>query len=194
MTQNQPHPQMRIVGRCLFIFAVVSLITAFILSVLGGTDKLRENVPADGGIIGPFHIEEGNTVLRANVHQNLPVNQWSFVTLALLDSQKQYLTGFGEGFWDEDGYDSDGYYWREAEESYEAKVTVAQPGDYYLEVTPESNLSASQVSGTPISVQVATLGFSPIPHMATGIIALIAYVVLRFFSRSSSTLDLLREH
>ncbi|BES70500.1 hypothetical protein RE428_15180 [Marinobacter nanhaiticus D15-8W] len=193
MTQNQPLPQINVVGRCLFAFAVASLITAFILSLPGGTQKLAESVPADGGIVGPFHIEEDDTILRANVRQNLPVNQWSFVTLSLLDSQKRYLTGFGEGFWDEDGYD-EGYYWREAEESYEAKVTVAKPGDYYLQVTPESNLSPNQISSSPINVQVATLGFSPIPHMAIGILALIAYFVLRFFRKSGSTLDLLREH
>lgn len=194
MTQNQPLPKLRLIGRCLFFFAALSLITAFVLSLLGGTQKVYEKVPADGGIVGPFHIEEGNTILHASIHQNLPVNQWSFVSLSLLDSQKKYLTGFGEGFWDEEGYDADGYYWRESEESYEAKITVAEPGDYYLEVTPESNLSSEQMSSNPIGVTVETLGFSPIPHMAAGILALIAYVVLRFFSKSGSTLDLIREH
>lgn len=186
--------QKAIIRRLLFLFAALSLFTSLVINLAGGQPKVSDTVLAAGGTLGPIHIDEPNTILRVRVRQNLPLNHWSFVTLELLDDQKRYLTGFGDEFWSEDGYDSDGYYWRESEGTYKARVTVPKAGDYYLKVKPESNLSSGQKRTGNIAVSVKTASFSPIPHLAAGIIAIIAWFVLGFIGGGTSPLAALREH
>ena len=58
-------------------------------------------------------------------------NDWSAVTGNVLDQDKNYLFGFGQEFWKESGYDSDGR-WTESKTKYDMKVTLPK-GIYYLE-------------------------------------------------------------
>lgn len=92
-------------------------------------------------VMGPYKIDDANTILHAKVEQRMPLNTWSNVTISLLNAKKQYLTGFGDGFWHEDGRDAEGYYWNQQVNSYEAKLVVNKPGEYYLKVSPESDFS-----------------------------------------------------
>lgn len=185
MPSNPKMPKKRIVSRLLLAFAALSLVTSFFLSFSGEEQILAETVPSTGGTIGPFEIEEAGTVLTARVRQTLPVNTWSSVSLGLLNAQKQYLIGFGDGLWHEQGYD-EGYYWNEAVSAFEGTVTIAEPGQYYLEATPESNLSAIQQRNNPIRVTASTQGFSSIPHFGAGIVALIAGLLLNFFGKGTA--------
>lgn len=135
-------------------------------------------------VMGPYKIDDANTILHAKVEQRMPLNTWSNVTISLLNAKKQYLTGFGDGFWHEDGRDAEGYYWNQQVNSYEAKLVVNKPGEYYLKVSPESDFSRREKNNGMIKVTFSTLGFSYVPHFAAGVLALIAAIVLRFFSSS----------
>lgn len=156
-------------------FGVLCLLTAFFLGFVASEKLLYETVPASGGVVGPFAIEEDGTVLDIEVHQNLPLQTWSFVTLSLLDQNKQWLIGFGDEFWHESGYD--GGSWEQAQADYEATVTVPKRGKYYLKVKPQTNMSKVSASQGSIYVKLTTRGFSTIPHFATGIIAIILSLI-----------------
>lgn len=161
-------------------FGVLCLLTSFFLGFVASDKILSDYVPASGGIIGPFTIEEGGTVLDVTVSQQLPMQTWSFVSIALLDEDKQWLIGFGGEFWHEEGYD-DGYYWNQADSQYQATVTVPEDGRYYLQIKPDTDMQPAQVADSTIFVEATTRGFSTIPHFAAGILAIIAAFGLLFF-------------
>lgn len=166
-------------------FGALSLATAFVLSFAGSEQILRETVGPRGGTLGPFVIGEDNTVLTAKVNQRLPLGSWSFVTLALLNAQKEYLIGFGGEFWHEAGVGSEGYRWEQADDGYEASLTVPEDGRYYLDVKPENNLPPAAAKGNAITVTLTTRGFSTIPHFAAGIIAVLIGLLLSFIGKGS---------
>ncbi|MDN5862179.1 MAG: hypothetical protein L0H19_01895 [Salinisphaera sp.] len=161
-------------------FGVICLITAFFLSFIASDQLLLDKVPATGGVVGPFTIKEDGTVLVAEVSQSLPLQTWSFVSLALLDQKKQWLIGFGNEFWHEAGYD--GGRWEQAVSSYEATLTIPKDGQYYMQVKPENNMRPAAAAGNEITVRLTTRGFSTIPHFAAGMIAIIAGLILSFVS------------
>lgn len=173
-------PAMLSISRSLFGFAALCLLTSLILSLFDGSDLLQETVGSKGGEIGPFSIKKDNTVLIANVYQNIPRDHWSFIGLELLDSNRNYLTGFGDELWSEDGYDSEGYYWQESDKDYSAKVTVNKAGTYYLKVTPDNNFKPEQQRSKDINITLKTQSLSTIPHFAAAIISLILALILNF--------------
>lgn len=150
-------------------FGALCLVTAFFLSFAGGETLVdKQAVPASGGVVGPFTIEEGGTVLDVEVEQTLPLQTWSYVSLGLLNENKQWLIGFGGEFWHEAGRG-----WEEADREYEATLTIPDDGRFYLQVKPDTDMSARQAKGNPIYVEVATQGFSTIPHFGAGILAIL---------------------
>lgn len=165
------------VGLALIAFAIVSLITSFFLNHIGTTQLFKDHVSGQGATLGPIHIAQDGTTLAVAVRQPLPTNSWSFLTFSLLDENKRYLTGFGDGLWDETGVDG-GYSWHEADETFSAKITVPDDGTYYLALKPESSLPAQKLAQHSIFVTVTAQSYSPIPHLAAGIIALIVGVLL----------------
>lgn len=174
-------PSLLIISRSLFVFAALCLFTSLIMSLSSGTKLLGDTVKNSGGELGPFTINEDNTVLYADVYQNIPRNRWSFVSLELLDKNRNFLTGFGDELWSADGYDSEGYYWQESDKNYSAKVTVNKAGTYYLNVNPDNNFKASKQDNKDINIQLYTQSQSTIPHFAAAIIALILAMFLNFF-------------
>ena len=145
--------------------------------------SFKETLPPDGGTIGPIEIEKPNTVLSVSVTQDIQTdNEWSTVIGELLDEKKNYLMGFSKEFWKESGYDSDGR-WTEKEVNYESRLTVPDPGQYFLQFSSER----SEKVNTSILVEVSEKVGSSLPAVVAGILALIIGVVLRivgsFFRR-----------
>lgn len=161
-------------------FGVVCLVTSFALGFVASKVVLTDQVPAIGGIVGPFAIAKNGTVLTVDVSQSLPLRAWSFVSVALLDARKQWLIGFGDEFWHESGND-DGY-WEEADTHYEATLTIPEDGRYYLQVKPENNMPPNAATGNVITVRATTRRFSTVPHFAVGMVAVILGLILSFVS------------
>lgn len=156
----------------LIVFGVVCLITAGFFSISRGT-SIQKNLPLEGGIVGPIEVKKDTTVYLIRVFQFIRNdNDWSAVTGNVLDQDKNYLFGFGQEFWKESGYDSDGR-WTESKTKYDMKVTLPK-GTYYLEF--ETDRSPGVDSG--ISVSVSKKMGSSLPFLIAGILALILGVVM----------------
>jgi hypothetical protein len=156
----------------LVVFGVVCLITAGFFSISRGT-SIQKDLPLEGGIVGPVEVKTDNTVYLIKVFQYIRKdNDWSAVTGNVLDQDKNYLFGFGQEFWKESGYDSDGR-WTESKTKYDMKVTLPK-GTYYLEFETDRTPGID----TGISVSVSKKMGSSLPFLAAGILALIIGVVM----------------
>ncbi|SMC71010.1 hypothetical protein SAMN05880593_10554 [Rhizobium sp. RU36D] len=145
------------------------------------TDPIEpgETVAArDFALIGPFKIHDSGQVVKVQISTNILVNRWSFVEAELLDNQKEYLFSFGKELWHETGND-DGV-WEEADEAYEMKFTVAEPGDYYLKIKTQGDYTPGV-----ITVSVASTVGSSVPHFAFGVITLVIGLVLNEVSNGT---------
>ena len=172
----QALPAKSIVVRLLMGFAALSLFTAFVLTLFGGDQILTKSVPARNTTLGPLKITEASTILDVKVTQALSLGAWSDVNITLEDAREKPLTGFGDEFWHQQGYDAEGYYWNQSKGRYRTRIVVDKPGTYYLGVSVDDNLARPRGSDNPITVRVARGGFSYIPHFAAGLIALIAAI------------------
>lgn len=180
--------------RLLLAFGIICLATAWTMTVLDTSQLRRDRVPSDGGLIGPFKVDQPNTIVRLGVSQHVPLNHWSTVNIALLDKDKKYLTGFGEGFWHEEGIDSEGYYWRESDTDYTSNLTIPKPGEYYLQVSTEDDFDKTGNRSFPIVVEVSVAGYSEVPHVAAGSTALIVALLLMLWRVGRHLRDLAEEN
>ncbi len=89
----------------------------------------------------------------------------------MLDNQKEYLFSFGKELWHETGNDDGAL--GEADEAYEMKFTVAEPGDYYLKIKTQGDYTPGV-----ITVSLASTVGSSVPHFAFGVITLLIGIVL----------------
>jgi hypothetical protein len=166
---------LRRISQVLLLFGVACYLTSCAMNWEGDVD-IEEQLPANGGTLGPIEVKEAGTVLEVHVEQRIQqgagrsFKRWSFVTSELLGADKQYLTGFGGGFWHEAGYDEG--YWREQDASYQNKITVPEAGRYYLRFKTESDVTPSELSDIQVSVE-SNVG-SSLPHHVA---ALLAFVV-----------------
>jgi len=164
---------------------VVSLATAAWFTT--GEPVFSDQLPPEGGIIGPIQVPAPDTVLEVGIQQrlNLPSGRsafgtnstWSFVSGEVLDAEQEYLFGFGGELWKERGYD--GSYWTEAKDDYSLKVTIPDAGAFYLSFTVEAPPSASP---GPITVSVDRMRGSAIPHFVFGVCALLLGLLMRLFA------------
>ncbi|WP_043611068.1 hypothetical protein [Ensifer sp. ZNC0028] len=130
-------------------------------------DEAGERVPTQNyELIGPFMVTRANQVFRVQVTADVQVNRWSFVEVELLDAEKDYMLSFGQELWHEIGADSDGP-WEEADEIYEMKLTIPQPGAYYLNVKAQGPVRANV-----IRVAISRSYGSSIPHLIFGVLTL----------------------
>ncbi|MDN5848981.1 MAG: hypothetical protein L0H63_04990 [Nitrococcus sp.] len=182
MEKTEKQAQWRTLSGICLIAAALFLITAFVLDFGTGIDVVK-HLPGNGGKIGPLRIEEPYTVLEINVYQPVSDNHWSFVTGALLDANGSYLTGFGDELWHESGYD-DGGRWAETDYSYDTKLTVREPGTYYLRFTTESDANPAKLIS--ITVGVKEVFASSLPHLLAGIVLILIGIVINL--RSGGTL------
>lgn len=154
------------------VFAGLCLFTSLFFNSNRGK-SIREQLPAQGGIVGPIEVKKDKTVYLIEVKQDITRdNQWSSVTGELLDAQKNYLFGFGKGFWKETGYDSEGY-WSERVTKYDMKITIPAKGTYFLNFETERSPGVN----SNIYVTVSKKAGSALPFLWAGIIFLIISIV-----------------
>ena len=119
-------------------FAVISYFTSEYLDSASGP-VIKASIPVSGGEIGPIEVDEDYTVYQIEARQNLrKFGVWSYVSGEVLDSNKNFLFGFGEELWKEQGVDSDGY-WHEQNNSFHLKVTLPMKGVYYFRFKTETD-------------------------------------------------------
>lgn len=168
----------RKLSNILLAFSVVYFVTALVLDFNSGLLK-KEELPGNGGIVGPVQVAGAGTVLEIKIAQHLYKNRaWSFVTGELLDANKSYLTGFGDELYYEEGWD-DGR-WVEAERDFEDKLTIRKAGQYYFKFNVESNEPVDQLPA--LRVEISKKVASSVPHFAGGMILLIIGVILNLRS------------
>lgn len=160
-------------------YAALCFITAIILN--WGTQSLSETLPAEGGTVGPLEVPKDNTVYLVEVRSDVDQNSWTYVGGSVLDSNQQYLFGFGDEFWHESGRDSEGY-WSESKTEYDLKLTMPTQGTYFLKFDTD----AKSVVESPISVKVTKKVGSYIAHMWLGVCAMIVAV---FFWLKGANVD-----
>lgn len=183
--------QIRIMSRVLILFGALCYFTSCAMDLGVGGVNIEEQVSATGGTIGPIEIEDAGTVLEVDLHQDIErgrgtFRRWSFVTVELLDADRNYLMGFGGEMWHEAGYD-DGY-WREAKDESSTKVTVPEAGTHYLRFKTESDVPTAELSAITVDVE-EQLG-SSLPFHVTAILAFIAGAVLWWKGNTRSVQDL----
>ncbi len=163
-------------SKLLFGAALLCFFSAFVLSCKGSRQVESDISPA-GGTVGPFTIENANTVCRLKVQQNLSYsgpNKWNWIEFELLDAEKEALFGSGNELWAETGYDSEGP-WRERKSSFKTNFIIREPGTYYLQAA--TDLSDARAIGSPIHVTLYTGAVSSVPLMWGGVIFLILAVL-----------------
>lgn len=163
-------------SKALFIYALICLVVAFILSFNSGKE-IKQTVSMVGGQVGPLQVVDNNTVYLINVRQNVSSNSWSFITVDLLDANKQYLFSFGDEMWHESGYDSDGG-WTESTNEFDMKVTFPNKGLFYLSVGGEKSTNNRNAS---VTVTVNKKVGSSLAFSVVGILCLILAVGIWFF-------------
>ena len=103
----------------------------------------NEEVPEDSlGILGPIEVSEQNVEVGVRVQQELEegtgyFERWNFITVALLDENKNYLLSFGGDVWNYAGRDG-GEDWQEEDTQYETTLEFPSPGTYYIRIRCES--------------------------------------------------------
>lgn len=168
----------KLAGLCL-AFSGLCFLTSFIFNLgIGAGEEIRQSLPSEGGDVGPISISKKYAVYNIEVRKNIRRDgEWSFVSGDVLDSNKEYLFGFGSELWKESGYDSDGA-WYEEKTDYDLKVTFPKPGNYFLRFKTESN---SRDHGGVLITLSPKIG-SSLAHFILGVISLIMVVILTVVS------------
>ena len=127
----------------IWLFSALCFAGGLVNDITLGIALERQKLPGTGGTVGPIQVENANDVFRIDIYQDVPLGRWSAVDVSLLDENQDYVVSFGDELWDEDGYDSEGY-WRESKDDYDMKITFPEPGLYYLDVSADGNLGDGQ--------------------------------------------------
>lgn len=162
-------------GIVFLVFAAICLITTLILDS-SADNPIKADLPKTGGIVGPIEVKKDNAVYLIKVAQPVNTNQSSYVGGDVLDKNQEYLFGFGEDLWDEDGQDDEGY-WHESQTNYEMKVTFPHKDTYYLQF--ETEMSNPDEAGN-VSIEVTPKLASSLATFWLFILSLIAGTVFLF--------------
>jgi len=122
--------------------------------------EVGEEVPTDSlGLLGPIRIPEDNLQVGVRVQQEIEegigdtFSRWNFITLALLDENKNYLLSFGGDVWNYAG-SSGGDHWQEEETSYRTTLEFPSAGTYYIRIRGESSRGVEGDDMEPIHVEL----------------------------------------
>lgn len=135
----------------------------------GGEQEENTNTATS---FGPLTTKKYNETYAITLAASLPVNTWSFVEGEVLDGEKEYLFSFGKELWHETGRDSDGQ-WTESDNSYMMKITLPEPGTYYLRFKTQGSYDIAA-----LRVVINKRNGSSLPHMVLGFFALAIGLVL----------------
>lgn len=149
----------------------VALLSSLLLMMpFGGTGGIEDlgvkKVPSMGGTVGPITVEEdiwADVRVRQQIEpgDRRTYERWSFVTVNLLDGDKEYLSSFGGGFWNYAGYD-DGYRWTEDDEGYSTTLQIPA-GTYYVRLETEANVNESDLGPVLLQIDPAQWWGNPVP-------------------------------
>jgi hypothetical protein len=148
-------------------FGIVCLLTVLGMTLRPAGFQFEGTASADGGTLGPIEVSRGDMRVDVMVHQSIEegrgsrFQRWSFVTIELLDAEKEYLSSFGGEFWHYAGYD-DGR-WEEADKSYETTLQFPSPGTYYLRLKTEANVGTDELSSVKVEMWERAWWGNPIP-------------------------------
>lgn len=180
------------VGKFVFGFAILCLITTVGLTLRPSDFSVEEQVSAGGGLAGPLEIPEDNMRVEVEIEQRIDpasantFQRWSFVTVELLDENEEYLSSFGGEFWHEAGYDG-GDYWQQDDEAYEATLRVPTAGTYYVRLQTESDVPETELSPVTIRVHEQARWGNPAPFQAVGFVAFVLGLALLILPRVESS-------
>lgn len=159
---------MSAVGAMVLGFAIVSLGTAIGFGAAPSGDFQFEGEASPmGGTVGPVEVDTGGIRVEATVRQSIEEGErstfkrWSFVTVELLDENKEYLAGFGGEFWHEAGYDEGR--WQEDDKLYSAMLQIPSSGTYYLDITTETNVDSTELSPIQVTLSERQWWWNPVP-------------------------------
>jgi len=138
-------------------------------------------LPSKTAGIGPIEVEKDNSIYTVVVKAELTTGHgysytpkvWNFIEGELLDSNKEFLMGFGQELWKE--VDAYGTY---SNTEYELPLVIAEKGTYYL--------FFSQTGGAPetlksITIEVLSLRGNSFPNFMMGGVSL--FVVFSLWLR-----------
>jgi len=171
-----------VAGKYMLWFAGICLLSAIGLTLRPGGFSYYEEIPSEGGLVGPITIEKQDMRLGVEVDQYIEegagrrYQRWSFVTIELLDNNKEYLSSFGGEFWHYAGYD-DGY-WEQDDTEYEATLEVPSSGTYYLQLQTEANVDMSELSSIGLQLEEQVWWGNPAPLQMAGYVAFFLGVIL----------------
>ncbi len=156
------------------IFAIISFIMAGVYS--SDVSKMEiKTMSGEGGTYGPLLVKEKNASYEIVIKNNVALNKWSFIEVNVLDKDKNYLFGFGDGMWHESGYDEGP--WEESKTDFSMDITFKDPGEYYFEVKADRNDGA----GNAIVINIVKEKGSNVPFITLAIISIIAAIFAHFF-------------
>ncbi len=145
----------------------------------------KRNYKVDMGVAGPIEIDKAGKVLEMEVHHDVTTNNWSHVSVHLLDENKEYITGFGEELWHETGYDSGGR-WEEAKEQYSMNMTVPEAGTYYLKMIEETDMKKRHL-GRKARLIVSTQQGSTVHIKVAGFVSLaLGFLFMMFAGKATN--------
>lgn len=137
--------RMHLGGKVGVVFGMLCLITAVAMSLRPAAVHHTAEVSADGGTVGPIEIPHDNVQAGTRIRQDVAAGsgrtyqRWSFVTVELLDENKDYVVSFGGDVWSYAGYD-EGEHWDEEDEEYQTTVVFPSAGTYYFRLQTEANV------------------------------------------------------
>ncbi|MGM0443337.1 MAG: hypothetical protein ACQEQV_04035 [Fibrobacterota bacterium] len=182
----------------LLVFAILCLATALFFTGgdgtatrhTFGTQRLSQNIATEDGrqvnkitFRDTLRIKRKNRVFRVKMKYSTSAmsnGEWAFGGGSVLDSSGTHLFGFGESFWHETGYDSDGR-WSESNNTYTSKFTIQEPGTYIIESKVYKPVSHS--AGTA-DIRIQEIRGSSVYLTVAGIIAIIAAVILTMMEKT----------
>ena len=145
------------------IFAAIFFITAMFVDV--PTLKTTTYDLTYTKKIGPIVVKDKPKIyeIKTNMFSD---NTSVYVSGEVINEDDDTLFEFGNDLWHESGYDSEGY-WSESDNGMNAKITLSEPGTYYIKLNKEDN------SFPDISTTFYRKSGSGIPHFMIGLYLLI---------------------
>ena len=129
----------------------------------------------EGSIYGPIKVKKGQSKICTIKATFFGDNASAYLSGEVLDEDKDTLYEFGKDFWQESGYDSEGY-WSESERNMKADLTFSEEGTYYIQFNTEEN------SMYNIGIQIQVKKGTGIPHLMMGTIVLILLLFIFYFN------------
>lgn len=190
--------RMQVVGKVGLVLGLLCLITAIGMSLRPADLQHTAQVSADGGTVGPIEIPHDNTRVGTRIRQDVAegsgrrYQRWSFVTVELLDENKEYMVSFGGDVWSYAGYDG-GDHWEEEDEEYKTTIRFPSAGTYYVRFQTEANVGQESLGAIQLEMYERARWGNPGPLRITAFLAFFLGALM-FIAPQMGRSQRLREH